>query len=56
MNKREYYCKVCDFFFERVPISEEEEVKCPLCGNRELELRKEEEKKPASCDISSKYT
>lgn len=56
MNKRTYYCKNCDFNFERVPISNDEKVKCPLCGQEDLELKEEKEKAPASCCTSSKYT
>jgi|GEM_PF-2859303 len=56
MNKRLYYCPECDFTFERVPITEDEKVKCPLCGGEKLELKSEEPKPPASCSTSSKYT
>lgn len=56
MYKKTYYCKQCDFNFERVPISDDEKVKCPLCGQEDLELIQEEKKEPASCNTSSKYT
>ncbi len=56
MIKREYYCKNCDFVFERVSLAEDEKVKCPLCGKDDLSLKSEEEKKPAFCDTAGKYT
>lgn len=56
MYSKKYTCKECDITFERVPLSENEEVKCPLCGNNTLELNEIEEKKPTTCNTSSKYT
>lgn len=55
MISKIYHCNNCDFDFERIEI-EGEEVRCPLCGKKDLTLKEEGEKKPASCDINAKYT
>lgn len=56
MIRKEYICKDCDFKFERTTFEEEKEIQCPVCGSKNVELLKEEEKKPANCSVSSKYT
>lgn len=56
MVNKKYYCKDCDITFERVSVSENEIVKCPLCGSQTVELKNIEEKKPIDCNASSKYT
>ncbi|MCX7770522.1 MAG: hypothetical protein N2202_05505 [Proteobacteria bacterium] len=56
MIRKEYICKDCDFKFERTVFEEEKEVLCPVCGGNNIELVVREEKKPANCSISSKYT
>lgn len=56
MIRKEYICKDCDMKFERVIIDEIEEVLCPVCGGKNIELTVEEEKKPTSCSTSSKYS
>lgn len=50
-----FHCNKCDFDFERVVI-DDEEVRCPLCGEKDINLKEESEKKPATCDTNSKYT
>lgn len=56
MIKKMYYCKACDFTFERVLIEGVKREKCPLCGTEDIELKEEKEKTPLSCNSSSKFT
>ncbi len=56
MQTTKYECKKCELVFERVKIEEGEEVKCPICGGKDLQIKEEGEKQPASCSTSSKYT
>lgn len=56
MIRKEYICKDCEFRFERTVFEEEKEVHCPVCGSEKVKIIVEEEKKPASCSTSAKYT
>lgn len=56
MIRKEFYCGACDMIFERTVIDQNEEEKCPCCGGKDIELKKQEEKKADSCGTSAKYT
>lgn len=56
MIRKVYVCKECDFRFERTVVEEENQIQCPICGSENVNIIIEEEKKPVSCSVSSKYT
>lgn len=56
MKTKIFHCNKCDFDFERIIIDEEkEDTRCPLCGEKDIILKEELEKK-SSCDTNSKYS